>query len=87
MPEGKYKSRSVRRVYKRTPGSRGVVHYSKRKPKLGICYRCGDKLKGVKRERPYKMITMPKSSKRPSRPFAGVLCSNCMRREIIARVR
>lgn len=87
MPEGKHKSRSMRRVSKRTPGGRNVTHYSKRKPKIGVCYKCDDRLKGVKRERPYKMTSMPKSSKRPARPFAGVLCSNCMRREIISKVR
>ena len=87
MPEGKHKSRSLRIVHKRTPGSKNVIHYIKRKPKLGMCYRCGDKLKGIKRERPYIMKILQKSSKRPERPFGGVLCSMCMRRDIISRIR
>ncbi len=87
MPAGKNKSRSFRIIHRRTPGSSNVIHYAKRKPKLGTCYRCGDMLKGIKRERQYIMKKLPKSSKRPGRAFGGVLCSKCMRREIIVRAR
>ncbi len=76
------KSRSLRRVYRRTPGKRVVVHYSARKPVKPHCASCGTVLKGVLRERPYKMMSIPKTRKRPSRPFGGVLCSKCMRKKI-----
>lgn len=85
MVKGMFKSRSLRRVSVKTPGSKTVVHYRKRKPAKAKCGSCGADLKGVPRERPYKMHNMPKTAKRPERPFGGVLCSRCMRNEIISR--
>ena len=87
MPAGRHKSRSLRRVFVRTPGGRTVLHYRKRKPKNAKCSSCGIVLKGVPRERPFKMKKMAKSKKRPSRPYAGVLCSKCMRSAIIEKAR
>ena len=87
MPAGRHKSRTMRRVFKKTPGGKTVLHYEKRKPKLGRCANCGDALKGVPRERPYKMQNMPKTAKRPERPFGGVLCSKCMRIEMKKKAR
>lgn len=83
MVAGKHKSGTYRKVFKRTPGANTVVHYEKRKPKQAHCHLCGDPLKGVPRERPYKMQNMPKTMKRPERPFGGVLCSRCSRKQII----
>jgi len=83
----KHRTRKLRRVSKKLPGGRIVVHYVKRKPQKARCSNCGDLLKGVPRERPYKMQTMQKSKKRPERPFGGVLCSKCMRRLMINRSR
>lgn len=81
------RSRSLRRVYRRTPGSRTVVHYEKRKPGPARCAACGRPLAGVPRARPSKLRNMSKSSKRPRRPYGGVLCPSCLaealRRSII----
>jgi len=79
MPEPRKRSRSLRRVYKNTPGGKNVIHYEKRKPKLGVCPVTGETLKGVPRLRPYRMQNMPKSSKRPSRPYGGCLSSRATR--------
>ncbi len=87
MVRGMFKSRSLRKVFVKTPGSKTVVHYRKRKPSKAKCGSCGTDLKGVPRERPYKMQNMPKTAKRPERPFGGVLCSGCMRKQIIAKVK
>lgn len=87
MVSGRHKSRSLRRVKVVTPGNKNVTHYRPRKPKAGGCAGCGDTLKGVPRERPYKMKTMAKTEKRPERPYGGVLCSACMRKKIIASSR
>lgn len=78
MPARKLRSRSLRRVYVKTPGGKTVLHYRRSKPKIGHC-KCGAKLKGVARERPYKMMNMAKTKKRPERPYGGVLCSKCLR--------
>jgi len=81
------KSRTYRRVLRKTPGGRVSLHLKKRKPKKAHCGKCGIDLKGVPRERPYKMKHMPKTMKRPERPYGGVLCSKCSRRLFIEKAR
>lgn len=86
MPRPSKRSRTFRRVFRRI--TKGVkLVYEKRKPKKAHCGKCGIVLQGVPRERPYKMMNMPKSQKRPERMFGGTLCSKCSKREIIKRVR
>lgn len=85
MPRGNQKSRTLRRVKVRTPGAKTKLTYRKRKPAKGKCSSCKAVLSGVPRERPYKMMKMAKTQKRPQRPFGGVLCSKCSRLEIIKR--
>lgn len=87
MPEPRFRSRSLRRVYVRTPGGKLVIHYKKRKPKIPHCSKCGAVLKGVPRERPYKLKKLAKTQRRPERPYGGVLCSRCMRRLFIEKAR
>jgi len=87
MVSGKHKSKTYRKIFVRTPGSRTVVHYRKRKPAKAKCASCAAILKGVPRERPYKMQNMPKTQKRPERPYGGSLCSKCSRKKIIAEAR
>jgi large subunit ribosomal protein L34e len=79
MPAPSRRSRSLRKVHRKVPGGRTVVHYKKKKPGKAKCGRCGAALKGVPRERPYKMRKLCKTKKRPERPYGGVLCSKCMR--------
>ncbi len=74
----KTKSRTFRRQNLRTVSGTKRV-YLRRKPKLGRCGVTGQTLKGVPRELPVKMKGMPKTSKRPERPFGGVLSSKAMR--------
>ena len=86
MPRPSRRSRTLRRVFRKI--TKGVkLVYEKSKPEKAHCGSCGAVLKGVPRERPYKMKTMPKSQKRPERMFGGNLCSKCARREIIKRNR
>jgi large subunit ribosomal protein L34e len=87
MPRGSQKSRSLRRVFVRSPGAKTKLQYRKRKPSKAKCASCGKALAGVARERPYKMQNMPKTKKRPQRPFGGKLCSKCTRLEIIKKNR
>ena len=78
------RSRSYKRVLRRTPGGRTVVHYEKRKNTPMKCMRCGTTLGGV----PIKEIDrrrLPKTMKRPERMFAGVLCARCLR-EVLKEV-
>ncbi len=87
MVSGKHKSRSMRRVYRRTPGGKTVLAYLKRQPSKAVCAGCKKVLPGVPRARPRKMQNMPKTSKRPERPYGGVLCSACTRAKILAKAR
>ena len=86
MPAPRLRSRSLRRVSKKLPGGRTVIHFSKKKPQQAECSGCGDALKGVPRLLPYKMRNLAKTKKRPQRPFGGVLCSSCMRKKIVESV-
>ena len=87
MVDGRKKSRTFRRVFKKTPGGKTKKVYLKRKPGKAQCADCGAYLKGVPRERPYKMQNMPKTKKRPERPYGGMLCSKCTRKKIIGQTR
>lgn len=87
MPAPRLRSRSLRRIFRKSPGGRTKLHFKKRKPKAAKCSTCGDMLKGVPRELPFKMRNMARTKKRPERPYGGVLCSKCMRQEIINKVR
>ena len=79
MPAPSKRSRSFRKVHRRVPGGKTSLHYKRKKPGKAKCGRCNAVLKGVPRERPYKMMSMAKTKKRPERPYGGVLCSKCMR--------
>jgi len=80
MPRGMFKSGRLRKVSVRTPGSRVSVHYRERKPSKAVCGSCKKQLAGVPRELPSMMKNMPKTAKRPERPYGGVLCSACTRK-------
>ncbi|MBW2977789.1 50S ribosomal protein L34e [Candidatus Woesearchaeota archaeon] len=85
---GRLKSRkSLRQVFVKTPGGKTVVHYKKKKPGKAHCAECGALLQGIPRELPVKMKNMPKTEKRPQRPYGGFLCSKCARKKIIAEFR
>ena len=87
MPAPRLRSRSLRRVSRKVPGGRTKLHFKKRKHKAARCGNCGSLLKGVPRGFPFRMRKMAKTKKRPERPFGGVLCSKCMRNEIINKMR
>ena len=81
MPSGKHKSRTYRRKKIRVAqGTR--LHYLKRKPKKNHCAECQRPLPGVPKLRPYQLRKLSKTSRRPQRPYGGVLCSPCMRDKI-----
>ncbi|MBS3126783.1 50S ribosomal protein L34e [Candidatus Woesearchaeota archaeon] len=79
MPAGRLKSGRLRKVFVKTPGGRTTLHYRQRKPSKAICASCKKQLAGVPRELPSIMRNLPKTKKRPERPYGGVLCSACMR--------
>ncbi len=88
--EGRYarfKSRSKKLKYVKTPGGRTKIHYKKKKPSKAKCAECGKQLAGTLRKHPSKMKNISKNSKRPERPYGGYLCSDCMRKKIVKSAR
>jgi len=87
MPSGKHKSRTFRKVFVRTPGAKTVVHHRLRKPSRTKCGGCRKALSGVPRERPTLLKKIPRTARRPDRPYGGVLCSGCMRKTLVQKLR
>jgi large subunit ribosomal protein L34e len=85
---GRFKARAAKRLqYVKVPGGRTVIHFKTKKPSKAKCSDCKGVLAGVPREVAYKMKNMPKTKKRPERPYGGVLCSKCMRKKMIEDAR
>ena len=87
MVSGRHKSRSLRKVFVKVPGNSIKVHYRKRKPGKATCPVYGTALPGVPQENSAKMQNMPKTMKRPERPFGGVLSSRAMRDKMKQKAR
>jgi len=85
MVSGRFKSRSKRRVMVKTPNGTKRV-YKNKKPAKATCGKCGAVLKGVPRATKSELAHMPKTAKRPERPYGGVLCSKCMRQVIKEKI-
>lgn len=77
MVAPRLRSRSKKRVYRRTPGGKTVIHYKRKKPNKHKCGRCGKPLSGVPNAIPSRIRKMRKSERVPKRPYAGILCSDC----------
>ncbi|HLC75012.1 MAG TPA: 50S ribosomal protein L34e [Candidatus Nanoarchaeia archaeon] len=86
MVRGNKRSRTLRRVYVKTP-SKTVIHYRKRKPAKPQCGSCGEVLKGVARGLKAQVHKLSKTQRRPERPYGGVLCTRCMRRYFTEKAR
>ncbi|MEM2115484.1 MAG: 50S ribosomal protein L34e [Candidatus Woesearchaeota archaeon] len=78
-----FKSRSLRKVSKRTPGGRTTTHFEKKKPKVARCAICKKPLSGI----PRNVKKLSKSEKTVERKYGGNLCSKCSRRKIITEAR
>jgi len=81
MPRPSRRSRSLRRIFVRTPKHTKLV-YAKRKHSRAHCANCGAILHGVKTGPKYRMAKFAKTEKRPERPWGGMLCSRCQRLKI-----
>ena len=86
MPRPSLRSRSLRKLRKKTPGGRTVMHYERRKNSKAKCAVCKKALAGVPIGKDSDIAKLPKSKKKPERAFGGNLCSSCMRREIKKRL-
>ena len=87
MPAPRFRSRSLRRVFVKTPGGKTVVHHKRRKPGKPQCAMCKNYLKGVARGITFDIHKLSKTERRPERPYGGVLCSKCMRKLFVDKAR
>lgn len=87
MTRGMYKSGRFRKIFVKTPGGRTTVHYREQKPQPAHCAHCHKALAGVPRENPAYLKKLPKSSRRPERPYGGYLCSACTRAQLKLKAR
>ena len=87
MPQPRFRSRTMRRVYVKTPGGKINLHHRKRKQSKLTCHECGKVLPGTKNFTSNTKNKLSKSEKRPERPYGGVLCSSCTRKLIVKKAR
>ncbi len=78
MVEPRKRSRSAKKVKRRTPGGGTATHFRGKKHGKPVCGRCGKKLSGVASDRPSQVRNLTKGGKLPARPYAGTLCSDCL---------
>lgn len=83
MVEGKFKSGRFARKHVKVSGGRTVLRFEERTPRQPHCSGCGRVLPGIPRMSRAEAKNSPKTTKRPERPYGGVLCSACMRAKII----
>ncbi len=87
MPRPSKRSRTLRRVYIKTPSGKNKILYKLRKPKKICCSNCKKELHGVPHDVKSVTRNLPKSSKHPKRIFGGMLCFKCSKLELIKRFR
>ena len=73
------RSRSFRRVKVNTPSGKARTHFLKKKPGPAACRLCSKQLHGVPRDVPARIKKLPKTMRRPERPYGGNLCPACAR--------
>jgi len=76
------RTRSRKRIRKKVPGGSTVTHYKEAKPARKTCGRCAKQLSGVENDVTSVLRNLSKSQKVPTRPYAGVLCPDCVERLI-----
>ncbi|RLF10713.1 MAG: 50S ribosomal protein L34e [Thermoprotei archaeon] len=79
MPRPGLRVCSKKKVKVKLPGGGTAVHYKREKPKPAKCAICGAQLGGVPRLLPHELRALPKSSRRPTRPYGGYLCPSCLK--------
>ncbi|RLG49122.1 MAG: 50S ribosomal protein L34e [Thermoproteota archaeon] len=74
-----------KRVAVRTPGGRVVYHYKPKRHSPARCAICKKPLNATPTGPKSFMKKLPKSKKRPNRPYGGNLCPTCFRKVILKK--
>ena len=86
--EPRYRARKgIRRVARKTPGSKTIIHYEKKVYGTPICAICKKNLHGVKRGTSIAMSKLTRTDLTVQRPFGANLCSPCSREILRWRAR
>ena len=78
MPAPRYRTRLIKKRKMKLPGGRTTTHYKKKKVKKSKCANCGRLLSGVPRLSAAEIRKLPKTQRRPERPYGGHLCPQCL---------
>ena len=81
-----YRSHSLLRLKRVTPGNKLKVHHARRKPSKARCPISGEILRGVPCLRPADIRKLPKSARRPNRPYGGKVASKVLAAAILSKV-
>ena len=76
MPVVDRKTRVKKKKFRRTPGSRVSVHYTKQKREYAECAVTGIKLHGTGNQNKAKLRAKARTARRPSVKFGGMLASS-----------
>lgn len=82
MPAPRYRTRSRKRIFRRTPSGTVKIYYKKERIRRARCAICKRPLSGVPRVTMLRLKGLSKSRKRPNRPYGGNLCPSCLRQKI-----
>jgi large subunit ribosomal protein L34e len=80
-------TRSRKNVIKRLPGGKSKIFITKKTPKRARCELTGEILHSTPRSKGSKDRTIPKSLRRPQRPYGGNLSSKALRNLLIEKAR
>jgi large subunit ribosomal protein L34e len=83
----RYRSRSLIKSQRKTPGGKTVTHYTKPKPGFAVCAICKKPLHGLPREVPIRVGRLTRTALTVQRPFGANLCSRCSREIIVWRAK
>jgi large subunit ribosomal protein L34e len=87
MPRPQLRTKTFRKVFVKTPGGKTVTQYKRRKPSHAKCANCERRLAGVPRDIPARIKKLPKTQRRPDRPFGGIYCPKCSKQKILETIR
>ena len=86
--EPRYRARKgIRRVQRKTPGGRTVVHYEKKNISKAVCAICKGYLQGLNIGTSAEMKKLSRTDRTVQRPFGAYLCSPCSREILSWRAR
>lgn len=86
MVRPSYRSHSKLRIIRRVPGNTTKLHHIRRKPSPAHCPVTGEVLRGVPCLRPAQIRKLPKSARRPNRPYGGKVSSKALANAILSKV-